>query len=241
MQLFKRKSNIKFWLLALLIVPFFLWWLCDAKRDLLWQLVEPAYHEETMIWLWMSKETVWKNVFKWTTEVGVDVYLEKRVVIDENGNPKCRFGECTNGCEKIKPDLVNESSCKRQWKYETVEVGLGAGYEQQPSLIVKVTRMLLILTIVLSVTMILYNGMMYIVKTWQWKEGKDVLKNIAYIIIWILIALFSVLIIRIIQSIPSTLADENELQANGYGLDKAALSQNNKWKSWRTTIATATF
>ena len=243
MYLFKWiKNNIKLWSLALLIVPFFLWWLCDAKRDLLWQLVEPAYHEETMIWLWISKETVWRNVFKWSTEVGVDVYLEKKIVTDENGKNVCRFTWCTELCLQKEEDLSSSDRffCKRQWKYETVEtkLGLEAGYEQQPSLIVKVTRMLLILTIVLSVTMILYNGMMYIVKTWQWKEGKDVLKNIAYIIIWILIALFSVLIIRIIQSIPSTLADKNELQANGYELDKAALSQNNKWKSWRTTIAT---
>lgn len=240
MHLFKWKNNIKIWLLALLIVPFFLWCFCDAKRDLLWQLVQPAYHEETIIWLWVSKETVWSKVFKWTTEVGVDVYLEKRIVTDENGKPVCRFTWCTELCLKKEEDLSSGDRllCKRQWKYESVEVGLEAGVEKQPSLIVKVTRMLLILTIVLSVTMILYNGMMYIVKTWQWKEGKDALKNIAYIIIWILIALFSVLIIRIIQSIPSTLADKNELEANGYELDKAALSQNNKWKSWRGTIAT---
>lgn len=243
MYLFKWiKNNIKTLLLALLIVPFFLWCFCNASpNDLLWQLVEPAYYQETIIWLWKSKETVWRNVFKWVTEVGVGVYLERRVVTDkETGKPVCRFWPCDELCSSIDENLSNSDRlfCKRQWKFEGVEVWLEAWAGKQPSLIVKVTRMLLILTIALSVTMILYNGMMYIVKTWQWKEWKDVIKNIAYIVIWILIALFSVIIIRIIQSIPSTLADEEELAANGYELDKAAISQNDKWKSWRAKIAT---
>lgn len=77
------------------------------------------------------------------------------------------------------------------------------------SVIVKATRILLSLVIALAITMILYNGMMYIIQTWQWKEAKDLTKNIAYIVIWILVALFSVVIITLIQSIPNTL--ENEL------------------------------
>jgi len=77
-----------------------------------------------------------------------------------------------------------------------------------PSIIVKVTRILLSLTIALAVTMILYNGMMYIVKTWQWKDWKDLTKNIAYIVVWILIALFSVVIITLIRSVPKTLDEE---------------------------------
>ena len=41
-----------------------------------------------------------------------------------------------------------------------------------PSIIVKTIRLLLSLVIALSITMILYNWMQYIIQTWQWKEGK---------------------------------------------------------------------
>ena len=80
--------------------------------------------------------------------------------------------------------------------------------KRSDSIIVKVTGILLSLTIALAVTMILYNGMMYIVKTWQWKDWKDLTKNVAYIVVWILIALFSVVIITLIRSVPKTLDDE---------------------------------
>jgi hypothetical protein len=124
--------------------------------------------------------------------------------------------------------------CKRQWEYEW-NLELSAWLGQEPSLIVKVTRMLLILTITLSITMILYNWMMYIIQTWQWKEWKSVTKNIAYIIVWILIALFSVIIIKIIQSITTTISDPYELPTYWYEQDKAVISQNNKWVGvkWR--------
>ena len=232
MHLFKWiKNNIKFWLLALLIVPFFLWYFCSAD-DLMWQLFEPSYYEETIIWLWTSKETVWKNVFKGWTSLKLELGIRRPVIKD--GKPSCRLWECTDACKEVKEDGSNEALCRRQWEYEWWG-SAGLGIEKEPSMIVKITRMLLILTITLSVTMILYNGMMYIIKTWQWKEGKDVLKNVAYIVIWILIALFSVIIVRIIESIPNTIANDEELPTYGYEQDKAAISQNdsNYWVQWR--------
>ena len=80
--------------------------------------------------------------------------------------------------------------------------------EKSPSVIVKLTRLLLILTIALAVTMILYNGMIYIIQTWQWKEWKNLIKNVILIVVGILVALFSVIIINLIQSIPNTLDQE---------------------------------
>lgn len=92
-------------------------------------------------------------------------------------------------------------------EWPTIEVTT-SGLKSWTSIIVKVTRILLSLIIALSVTMILYNGMMYIIQTWQWKDAKDLTKNIAYIVVWILVALFSVVIITLIQSVPKTLDDE---------------------------------
>ena len=95
-----------------------------------------------------------------------------------------------------------------KWWIEA-KIGLGwADIKASPSIIVKVTRILLSLTIALAVTMILYNGMIYIVKTWQWEDWKNLTKNVAYVVIWILIALFSVVIITLIRSVPETLNQE---------------------------------
>lgn len=91
----------------------------------------------------------------------------------------------------------------------------GGGYELDTYtvdmrwwLFVKVTRLLLILVVVLSVTMILYNWIKYIVKVWQGEDSKSLLKNVAYIVVWILISLFSVIIITLLRSVPKTITDE---------------------------------
>ena len=76
------------------------------------------------------------------------------------------------------------------------------------SMIARITRLLLILTISLSITMILYNWMMYIIETWQGKEWKSLVKNVVLIVVWILVALFSVVIINLIQSTTTTLNTE---------------------------------
>ncbi len=55
------------------------------------------------------------------------------------------------------------------WKHvfeEWTEVNLGDGVRDATSVIVKFTRLLLSLVVVIAVTMILYNWMSYIIQTW---------------------------------------------------------------------------
>jgi hypothetical protein len=49
--------------------------------------------------------------------------------------------------------------------------------------------------------MIIYNWIMFVVKSTKWEAPKDVLKNIIYIIVWVLLALASVVIIRLAGSV----------------------------------------
>ena len=86
----------------------------------------------------------------------------------------------------------------------------GGGFETKsiPDLVAKVTRLLLMLVITLSVTMILYNGIKYIVETWQWKDSKSLMKNVVYIVVWILVSLFSIIIITLLRSVPTTIDGE---------------------------------
>ena len=116
-----------------------------------------------------------------------------------------------------------------EWR---IKVGISWDWvsgSRTPSLIVRATRLLLSLVIALSITMILYNWMRYILDTMNWKGWKSLVKNVIYIVIWIIISLFSVVIITIIQSIPKTF--EEWLNANT-NVDQKQAGDNPTWKSW---------
>ena len=115
-----------------------------------------------------------------------------------------------------------------RWTYEVDNEWI-----TKKSMILKITRLLLILTIALSVTMILYNGMMYIVQTWQWKEWKSLIKNVLLIVVGILVSLFSVVIINLIQSIPNSIDEDLKsdwFDADNKVLEPAATSWKEIWK-----------
>lgn len=72
---------------------------------------------------------------------------------------------------------------------------------QRSPLIVRIAKLLLRLTIVLAVTMVLYNGVLYIIQSSKWEAPKDPQKNLLNIWIWILLALSSLWIINLVNSI----------------------------------------
>ena len=117
-----------------------------------------------------------------------------------------------------------------EWSTEIDADFEGFWRTQKPSTIVKLTRLLLSLVVALSITMILYNGLKYIIETWQWKESKDLAKNIIYIVVWILIALFSVTIITIMQSVSTTLKEETSTDINNI-VDSRLIDWERKWIS----------
>jgi uncharacterized membrane protein len=71
----------------------------------------------------------------------------------------------------------------------------------QAPFIVRIAKWLLRLTIVLAITMVIWNGIMYIVESAKWGEVKDATKNIGLIIGGILVALLSLGVINLISSI----------------------------------------
>ena len=122
-----------------------------------------------------------------------------------------------------------------EWKGEIDADTWWISVKDAPSIIVKAIRLLLSLVIALSITMILYNWMQYIIQTWQWKEAKDLTKNIAFIVIWIIISLFSVVIITLLQSVPETLERELDDEYRPNESDNQILEE---WKtvkiSWKS-------
>lgn len=223
----KIKNIIKFWLLSLLVFPFLLLWVSYCADDLLYQLFYPSIQTDNIIDMWENVNTVWEIFFEWSIDIDLlDVDTDLRfaigeVVRDDDGNPVCGWFNnkwnwtCPEECQIVSED--NWDICKKEWRYKFMDasyIEASGGVSRSPSIIVKATRLLLLLTITLSVTMILWNGMSYIIQTWQWKEWKDLVKNIIYIVVWIIIALFSVIIITIIQSVPTTIENEVRVEAD---------------------------
>ena len=130
------------------------------------------------------------------------------------------------------------TSTRRVWKkifegWVEIDIDNKVEIRNSPSIIVKITRLLLSLVVALSVTMILYNGLTYIIQTWQWKEWKDLVKNLVYIVVWILVALFSVTIITVLQSISTTLDQETTANRRD-DTDEHIIEWDKKWLSWKT-------
>lgn len=72
---------------------------------------------------------------------------------------------------------------------------------KRTSLLIQITRFILRMTVVLAVTMIIYNGVQYMIKASKWENPKDILSNIYYIIAGILLALLSIVIVRLTSSV----------------------------------------
>jgi len=75
------------------------------------------------------------------------------------------------------------------------------GITKEAPLIVRIAKFLLRITMVLAVTMVIFNGIMWIIESSKWAEVKDAKKNITLIVVGILIALMSLGIINLISSI----------------------------------------
>lgn len=124
------------------------------------------------------------------------------------------FGNNTDFLEQVfspsksQQQVINLGNDKRAVGNEvlrestTVQIGTGgAQVVQRAPLIVRFTKFLLRLTIVLSVTMIIYTGIRYILSAGEEEWAKNARQNLLYIVLGILLALMSYGIIILLQSI----------------------------------------
>lgn len=79
---------------------------------------------------------------------------------------------------------------------------------------IQITKFLLRMTMVLAVTMIIYNGIRYVIKASKGENPKEVLNTIIYIAVGILLALLSVVIIRFISSIGASSLNDITFQTS---------------------------
>lgn len=72
--------------------------------------------------------------------------------------------------------------------------------DRKTPLIVRITKFLLRITVVLAITMVIYSGINYILQSTSGGDTKWSTKNIALIVWWLVLALMSLAIIQLINS-----------------------------------------
>ena len=136
------------------------------------------------------------------------------------GNDYCTFGDlmqqafCMANMRDNIIDLGNtktavggvffqgETEIKLKLWRDPIKIG------QKGSIVVRITRFALMLTIVLAVTMIIFNGMQYIIKSGTGEDPKKVQTNLVYVVVGIILALLSVVLINLLRSTGHTLYKE---------------------------------
>lgn len=166
-----------------------------ATPDIMEVMFGPAKAHEWIVDLGADKEAVGKEVFMSSTQpgftenLGIGCFINNQHVSDkelqtEKDNVKYT-GTLSDLCA-LKGGDYNKSMLSAP---------------TQAPLIVRITKFLLRLTIVLSVTMVLYNGVLWIVESSKWSEVKDAKNNLIYIFVGILLALSSVALINLVSSL----------------------------------------
>lgn len=82
----------------------------------------------------------------------------------------------------------------------------GVSTETNDSLIVRIVKFILKMTVVLSVTMVIFYSAKFLIQVFNWNDLKSATakKDIINLIIWLLIALLSVVIVELVISIPKS-------------------------------------
>lgn len=163
--------------------------------DLLEKAFEPALQHETIVNLWAGKNAVGNEVFEWSATIT----LNNRGCFVENEKIS------TTDLQTQKAELWYEWADTDEDNRAFCETVLGGDYRvdvvtTEAPLIIRITKLLLRITMVLAVSMVIFNGIMRIIESSKW-EAKDSKQNMILIIVGILIALFSLSIINLISSI----------------------------------------
>lgn len=178
--------------------------------DLLEEAFKPAMTHETIIDLGNTKNAVGNEI------------LREWVVIDVEVLRWCDI----NGRKIVKKEIIKQKKaanyswtenefCEKILWWVRKENLFQTSITTEAPLIVRIAKFLLRITMVLAITMVIFNGIMWIIESAKWAEVKDAKKNIVLILVGILIALMSLSIINLISSLTiSSLWETTTSQSN---------------------------
>lgn len=167
-----------------------------AVRDIMDVMFQPAKWYEKIVDLWSTKNAVGNEVFKESTQFGVEDNFGQWCFVDNQYIPSETL---ENQIEESWYQWSTRSFCQDVLWWD-MDISAFTSEKQAP-LIVRITKFLLRITIVLSITMILYNGILRVVESAKGGDVKDAKNNIIYIVWGILLALSSVALINLISSL----------------------------------------
>lgn len=166
-------------------------------KDLMEQAFESAMSYDTVIKIGNTKEAVWNNVLRESMTLWIwDSVFRKACFVNE----QIKVGVTENKCI----EMAGERRTDR------------IDYDVKVPLIVRITKFLLRMTIVLSITMVIFTAVKYMIEVLWGKDRKsaDSKKNLILIVGWVVLSLMSVSIINLIVSVPkSSLNTSDDLSA----------------------------
>lgn len=156
-----------------------------SAQDLMEQAFQTAKSYDTVLDMWETKDAVWNNILReWST-----------VQIEDNFGNWCFInGQFVN---------VDENWCLERWWDRNI---WSINISTKEPLIVKITKFLLRMTIVLSITMVIINSILYMIEVMNWKDRKsaEAKNSLARVAWWVIIALMSVGIVNLVVSVPKS-------------------------------------
>ena len=178
---------------------FFLFGGAHAQQDLLENAFYPAKTYQTIVDLGNTKNAVGNELLR--QSVGVQNSLGLWCFVN---NQRVSDSELDTQISTYGSSLDRPSFCQQilWWTYNAT-LGNNLTTTQAP-LIVSIAKWMLRITIVLSITMVIFNGIMYIIEAAKGAEVKDTAKNLWYIAGGILLALLSLGIINLITSLTAS-------------------------------------
>ena len=114
--------------------------------------------------------------------------------------------------ETVWRSLLRKSSwfSRAQWIY------------QDAPIIVNIVKFILKITVVLSVTMVIYYGVKFMLQVFKWDDLKSATakKDLINLFIWLLIALFSITAVTLVISIPKSTLNDISFILGGKGYER---------------------
>lgn len=184
----RKKKNIFIYVLSFI---FFISWFSLLNNvfwiDLMEEAFSPSMSYDTVINIWRNKKQVW------------DTVLREKTLIEAWDSPfqKACF------LNWILQEWVDENGCLEilwERRKELIDI------QSQAPLIVRIAKFLLRMTVVLSISMVIFNAIKYMIEVLWWKDRKSAesKKNLIYVAVWVIVALLSVSVINLIISVPKS-------------------------------------
>lgn len=185
----KKQINIKNIIIYIIAILFILCGLVLLNKafgqDLMEQAFKPAMSYDTVVNLWNTKNAVWNTI------------LRESVSVEMNEN---MWRWCFVNDQYVN---VDENKCTElggDWNVRAIDISAKA------PLIVRIAKFLLRMTIVLSITMVIFNAVKYMFEVLSGKDrnSTESKKNLVFVAVWVVVALMSVSIINLVISVPKS-------------------------------------